>query len=299
MLFRSNVYVNADPGMSWNWNFGDGNTSNQQYTQHAYTSAGTYTITLNMSDMCGSYVFNKTVVVNNSVYPTAWINYYPYKACPGEPIDFSPSNSSYSCSWNFGDGNTSTQTNTSHAYSVAGTYTVMLVVTNGCNNKDTAYATDTVATGLGFPSGVNIWSNSPAVCPTQQANVYATGDTYPKYVWNFGDGSPLDSSGRNMYHAYATAGTKTVTCKITNFCGVDSTFTTTVNVANYVPFPNQPWFSLNVNGSPACPNSNIYFSAPGNFSDNYFYVWNFGDGSPKDSALNLNQRSHIYTSVGT
>lgn len=295
------IYFNADNGNSWNWDFGDGNSSTQQNPAHSYTATGTYTVTLNMNDQCGNHTFTQTITAVNNLYPTAYINFYPYKVCPGEPIGFNPSYGGYSAYfWDFGDGNTSTQaTNLSHSYAATGTYTVMLVVTNGCGNTDTAYATDTVANGLGFPGGVNIYNNYGDVCPTQQANLYATGDTYPKYVWNLGDGSPLDSSGRNLYHSYTTAGTKTVTCTITNFCGIDSVFTTTVNVVSYLPFPNQPWFNLQVNTSPACPNSDINFYAPGNFGDNYFYIWNFGDGSPMDSAANLNNVNHTYGPVGT
>lgn len=294
------VYFNPNSsGNSWSWNFGDGGTSTQQYPQHTYTATGTYTVSLSITDQCGTFNFTRVMTVSNNAFPNAYINYYPTTACPGEPVEFDPSYSSYSgYYWDFGDGNTTTVMDPIHSYSATGTYTVMLVVTNGCNNKDTAYQVETINSSMGFPGGVSIYSNPFSVCPMQSVNLYAVGADYPKYVWNFGDGSPLDSSGRNLYHAYTTAGTKTVTCKITNYCGVDSIFTTTVNVASYVPFPNHPWFSLSVNTSPACPGSNINFYAPGTFSDNYFYVWNFGDGSPKDSAMHLNNVNHIYSSLG-
>ena len=34
---------------SWSWNFGDGNTSTQQYPTHSYTTAGTYTVALTIN----------------------------------------------------------------------------------------------------------------------------------------------------------------------------------------------------------------------------------------------------------
>ncbi|HTF04314.1 MAG TPA: gliding motility-associated C-terminal domain-containing protein, partial [Bacteroidia bacterium] len=47
--------------------------------------------------------------------------------------------------WDFGDGNTSTQQNTTHDYGAAGTYTVILTATNanGCTDQDTVIITIT------------------------------------------------------------------------------------------------------------------------------------------------------------
>jgi serine protease len=39
---------------SWSWSFGDGGTSTSQNPSHQYTAAGTYTVTLSVSNSCGS-----------------------------------------------------------------------------------------------------------------------------------------------------------------------------------------------------------------------------------------------------
>ncbi len=39
---------------SWNWDFGDGGTSTAQNPNHTYNTAGTYTVTLSVSNPCGS-----------------------------------------------------------------------------------------------------------------------------------------------------------------------------------------------------------------------------------------------------
>ncbi len=39
---------------SWSWDFGDGNTSTAQNPSHTYNAAGTYTVTLTVSNDCGS-----------------------------------------------------------------------------------------------------------------------------------------------------------------------------------------------------------------------------------------------------
>ena len=45
---------------NWYWNFGDGNTSMAQNPQHIYSSAGTYTVTLEVNNACGWDVETKT-----------------------------------------------------------------------------------------------------------------------------------------------------------------------------------------------------------------------------------------------
>lgn len=58
------------------------------------------------------------------------------------------STNSDSCYWDFGDGNTSVQTDPTHTYDTAGTYTVMLITENVCG-MDTFITTITV-TGSGI-----------------------------------------------------------------------------------------------------------------------------------------------------
>ncbi|MEM7035648.1 MAG: T9SS type A sorting domain-containing protein [Bacteroidota bacterium] len=51
---------------SWSWDFGDGNTSNQQNPSNDYTAAGNgvYTVTLVVTDSCESYTVSNSVNIN-------------------------------------------------------------------------------------------------------------------------------------------------------------------------------------------------------------------------------------------
>jgi len=50
-------------GNQFQWNFGDGNTGNGAQVQHVFTANGSYTVTLIVSNSCGSDTLTQTIVV--------------------------------------------------------------------------------------------------------------------------------------------------------------------------------------------------------------------------------------------
>ena len=50
------------------------------------------------------------------------------------------------------------------------------------------------------------------------------------YVWDFGDGETLTTTGSQVTHYYDTAGVYTVTLTITNSCGNTGTYSNNVTV---------------------------------------------------------------------
>jgi len=59
----------------WAWNFGDGNTSNQQHPTHQYTQSGTYTVTLEAGNSTGSITETKTDYITVNIPQTPDIQY--------------------------------------------------------------------------------------------------------------------------------------------------------------------------------------------------------------------------------
>jgi PKD repeat protein len=57
------------------WDFGDGNTSTMVSPTHTYTDGGTYTVTLTVTNNCGTTTFTETVSVEpNSVFDVEWLD---------------------------------------------------------------------------------------------------------------------------------------------------------------------------------------------------------------------------------
>jgi PKD repeat protein len=128
------------------WNFGDGSSATGVTADHAYGSAGTYTVSLTVHDPEGlqnAHVHNVTV----NAPPTAafTISDGPYFA--RDPIDFDafdsrdPDGRIQAYLWTFGDGETSSETRVSHEYIDTGTYTVGLRVTDDRGASDSTNLT--------------------------------------------------------------------------------------------------------------------------------------------------------------
>ena len=122
---------------SWNWDFGDGTTSNAANPVHVYTASGTYKVTLMVSSEYGSASATGTIkVLGGSAIPDSSLN-VQFTATPmvgRAPLEVQFTDSSpgaTSWNWDFGDGTTSSNQNPLHLYTNAGTYRVTLTVKIG------------------------------------------------------------------------------------------------------------------------------------------------------------------------
>jgi PKD repeat protein len=118
------------------WDFGDGTTGTGRTATHTYGAAGTYAVTLTVTDDRGA-TSKRTVSVSvdappPNVAPTAAFT----AATGGSTGTFDASASSdgdgrvTGYRWTFGDGSTGTGVTASHEYAADGTYTVTLTVTD-------------------------------------------------------------------------------------------------------------------------------------------------------------------------
>ncbi len=161
--------------VAWSWNFGDGTTSTLQNPSHTYTIAGTYAVSLEVTD--NGYTTNSTsqnVTVTSNLpnqAPTADFTY----TTNGLTVSLTDTSSDsdgtiVAWGWNFGDGTTSTAQNPSHTYAADGTYTVSLVVT------DNDSATSNTAT-------MNVTVTTPVSQSVTVASLTGSSSTVNKNFW--------------------------------------------------------------------------------------------------------------------
>jgi PKD repeat protein len=162
--------------LSYNWNFGDGNTGSGATPSHAYAAPGTYTVTLTVNDgFQNSAPASTTATVIDNVAPVANPG-GPYNST-STTVTFNGAGSSdgngdtLTYAWNFGDGGTGSGATPTHTYAQGSgtTFTVTLVVNDGY--VDSAPATTTVTiTGSG--------TNNAPVANNDAFNPDATNTVY-------------------------------------------------------------------------------------------------------------------------
>lgn len=125
--------------LSYQWTFGDGQTSTATSPSHTYNSAGVFNVVLKAKDGNGcETTFSKTV--NAGSEGDLDFNASSLRVCLNEPVDFTliSTDAAVTALWNFGDGNTSTSTNeVQHSWTAPGTYTISLnasLLNHTCNS---------------------------------------------------------------------------------------------------------------------------------------------------------------------
>lgn len=114
----------------WSWSFGDGQTSTEQNPKHLYGRAGTYEVTLDVTNKAGHGVVKKSVEVHDlppGERPEAHFIAMPEGGNFVRFVDESKGEIE-SRTWYFGDGKTSTEKDPGHLYPSGGDYQVRLVV---------------------------------------------------------------------------------------------------------------------------------------------------------------------------
>jgi PKD repeat protein len=292
----------------YSWDFGDGNTQDTgstPTTSHTYTSAGTYRVTVTVTDDLGIRT-TTTGQVTIDAPPTASFTAVPNQPTPGAAVNFDATGSTDSVgtitgySWDFGDpgsaSDTATGPNPVHIYAARGSYTVTLTVTNDAGQPATSTQTVTVddpPTATLTPSSTLTTPGAP-VSFSSVAGSPDTGGSIAGYSWNFGDPGNANNAatGPSTGHTYLSPGTYRVTVTVTDDLGVSTTKTVQVTV-DATPTP-----AFTASSNPATAGSAVGFNAAGS-TDTVGtitgYSWNFGDGNTASGQA----PSHVYTSPGT
>lgn len=186
------------------WNFGDGTSSNQQIVSHAYSQAGTFQVTLTVTDndgATGQASGPVTITGGTNQPPMASAQISPNPAQVNQAITFDASASSDADGqitqylWNFDDGSTSNQQIATKAYSQAGTYNVSLTVTD--NNGATGQASEQVTVTDATPNRLTVTPANGTVAAGGAQPITVTFDAQGLAEGNYQGQLSITSNGGN------------------------------------------------------------------------------------------------------
>lgn len=281
------TFANTAPGLfaftnlsssntdSLNWDFGDGNTSQEINPAHQYAAEGAFMVCLIASNELGKDTICKTVLVSN-LLPRADFSYE--ESSPGLfSYTDNSLNTPESWSWDFGDGNTSTAQNPIHQFSREGTFNTCLIAENTFG-ADTTCERITVS-GLRTSAGFDIEQIGQGLF--RFANLSSMNSL--QFSWDFGDGGT--SEGRTPEHQFMEEGFFTV-CLIASNNFYSDTLCTVVEVAGLVP---QAGFVV----TEIIADSIQLMDTSNNFPTEW--LWTFGDST----SSTLQNPGHTYTASGS
>lgn len=284
--------------VSWNWDFGDGGTSNQPNPSYCYDQVGTFSPVLSIVDEHGC-ISNATAAGLVSVsdnFPTAAFTSSSVLDC-NPPINITMTNTSTGASaltseWSFGDGQNETTTGTSavtHSYTTLGNLDVCLTVTDaiGCENEichdillfNTPNAAFTVSDNSTCEGVSLLFESTTTPIP-------------PTISWDFDNNGTTDATGPSVEYAYPEQGTyqPAITVTYSNQCTQTTSALQTIQVADGIA----PGFTANQTAACAPPLM-VNFTNTTTGQPGVSYQW-FINGTSVGSSANLN---YNFTDYGT
>lgn len=266
-VFTNNSSISTGT-IAYNWNFGNGITSNLQNLNYTYPVSGVYNVRLIATSNNGCIDSTKKTV---TVIPNAISSF----GLPGNSQCFKNNSFNFvnnsvplvggAFTWLFGDGSSSSSVNPIHSFTDTGTYTIKLVVkvSTGCNDSTTQ-----VVSVLPSPKADFTIAN-PSQCLTNNnfsftSNSSSEGGTL-SHLWLFGDGG--GSNLANANHTYNATGAFPVLLTV-SAQGCKDTVTKWVRVSN------MPTGVLNYSNGNICAGDTAVLTATGGAQ----YAW-YKDGT--------------------
>ena len=265
--------------ISYQWSFGDGNSSTSVNTSNTYQNPGVYSIQLIAKNQFGcsdTFVRPNALRIENQV---SRLN-MPNAACVNTPVNLvnTSTPAPNQVIWKFSD-NTSTQgINVTKSFSSAGLYQVKMY-----NYFGSCVDSITREIRIHPAPTVDFIGDTLAAC-TAPLRVQFTQNTTntSSYLWSFSNGQSSTMANPNV--SFQTPGNFDVTLKATSEFGCVNTFTRyqyvniQLPVASISVSKNKGCAPLEVNFTPAVVGGDAVVS----------YAWNFGDGNTSNAQTPTN-----------
>ncbi len=245
----------APADLKMRWNFGD-NTGDVEglSPSHTYAKAGTYLVMVDYFDTTSNswqfFDYAHITVTSATPLPNPPIATATATATSlelGTTVNFDASGSksqdgsALTYSWDFNDGTRSSGVKATHQYVAPGKTLVELTVTDGRGVKSVTALNLVVVPVNGLPTAA-VLPSATQISPGGTVSFDASqsqlpsilpNDQWVKYVWDFGDGTPQQTTTiPTTSHTYKQVGKYTVTLQAYDEQDAAGTTTVTITVGN-------------------------------------------------------------------
>ena len=213
---------------AWDFNNDGVTDSTEQNPSHTYTTAGTYTVKLTVTNAAGSDDEIKTdyIAVGGVAAPVVAFSANVTNGDIPLAVAFNDEStgSATAWAWDFdNDGVTdSTTKNATHAYTTAGTYSVNHTVT-GWGGSTSLVKTDYITAVMPMVPVADFTATPTSGGAPLTVTFNDTSSSNPtRWAWDFNNDGTTDATTRNATYTYSVTGTYTVNLTVTNAAGSDS-----------------------------------------------------------------------------
>jgi PKD repeat protein len=221
--------------VSWTWDFGDGQNSQEQNPTHTYSQPGWYNVCLTVQgvdSLCYDTYCDSLFIASGSGGCQAQFTYYPDSVPSGgytvQFLDLS-TGAPESWYWDFGDSTSSTEQNPQHTFPGEGEYYVCLTIQ--CNGTTSTSCEEVeIEGGSNCPNYFTYVKNGLTVT----FSGFIVNGFPAEYDWEFGDGHC--ASGQQQTHTYAAPGMYYVTLSTEDSTDCEYTSAQTIMVGDSAQF---------------------------------------------------------------
>ncbi|MEP2238632.1 MAG: PKD domain-containing protein [Maribacter sp.] len=275
--FTGDQSVGVNDIVSYEWDFGNGDTSTEANPTYTYNTPGTFDAILIVTDSEGLTGESTIEIIVGGVEvenPTAVASADVTSGEAPLVVSFIGDQSTgvneiVSYAWDFGDGETSTDANPTYIYNTPGTFIATLIVTDSEGLTGTSTIEITVTGGVNL-APVAVLTSSVEVGEALQEIIF-TGDQSSddieivSYAWSFGDGGTSEEV--NPVYTFAEPGTYTITLIVTDNGGLTDEVSMSLQVLNDNTVLANDDFEVVLSPNPSVDFVEVSFSGDFNMDD--------------------------------
>lgn len=269
---------NSTEATSYRWDFEGGvpSQSTEENPVIVYGTPGVFDVSLTAINEDGETTLVKEQTIEIIEVPIADFSIDQND----NVVSVTGSNSEFSQSWDFGDGNTSTDPNPTHEYSQGGQFLITLTVANNCGSDSVQKAVIIESNDVSSSFSVS----SREICEGSVASFNDLSENADERTWIFEGGIPSQSTVATPNVLYIRDGNFDVTLITKNDSSTD-----TLVLSNHITVANLPAADFDFSVS----DSTVTFT---NNSESFSELaWTFGD----DEGTSDTNPTHTYANPGT